>query len=53
MNVNLKGMALSQQEVIARLERLPSSAWHIKTRIVVGTATFFDAFDALSQGLSR
>jgi len=36
------------QTVIARLERLPQSWWHLKTRIVVGTATFFDAFDALA-----
>jgi len=36
------------QSIIARLERLPQSWWHVKTRIVVGTATFFDAFDALS-----
>ena len=36
------------QNVIARLERLPQSWWHLRTRIVVGTATFFDAFDALS-----
>lgn len=34
--------------VVARLERLPQSWWHIKTRVIVGTATFFDAFDALS-----
>jgi putative MFS transporter len=35
-------------EVAARIERLPLSAWQVKTRIIVGTATFFDAFDALS-----
>ncbi|MDB5534050.1 MAG: major facilitator superfamily protein [Hyphomicrobiales bacterium] len=40
--------AVSQQEVVARLERLPLSSWQIKTRIIVGTATFFDGFDALS-----
>ena len=34
--------------VVARLERLPLTAWQIRTRIVVGAATFFDAFDALS-----
>jgi len=36
------------EDIIARIERLPLSSWQIKTRIVVGTATFFDAFDALS-----
>jgi len=34
--------------VVARIERLPTSWWHVKTRIVVGVATFFDAFDALA-----
>ncbi len=36
------------EDILARIERLPLSLWQIKTRIVVGTATFFDAFDALS-----
>src|SRR5262245_44568533 len=35
-------------EVVARIERLPTSWWHVKTRIIVGVATFFDAFDALA-----
>jgi putative MFS transporter len=30
------------------MERVPFSRWHAKPRIVIGTATFFDAFDALS-----
>jgi len=34
--------------VVARIERLPTSWWHVKTRIIVGVATFFDAFDALT-----
>ena len=38
----------STQDLIARLERLPFSRWHLRARIVVGSATFFDAFDALS-----
>jgi MFS family permease len=48
MNDGSAGRIFSQQEVIARLERLPLSSWQVKTRIVVGTATFFDAFDALA-----
>lgn len=40
--------ALSEGILAARVERLPQSWWHLKTRIIVGTATFFDAFDALS-----
>ena len=35
-------------DVVARIERLPTSWWHVKTRIIVGVATFFDAFDALA-----
>ena len=34
--------------MVARIERLPTSAWHVKARIIVGVATFFDAFDALA-----
>src|SRR6185312_2345458 len=37
----------SIDNVVARIERLPTSWWHIKARIIVGVATFFDAFDAL------
>ena len=48
MNDGSAGRIFSQQEIIARLERLPLSSWQVKTRIVVGTATFFDAFDALT-----
>ena len=35
-------------DLIARLERVPFTRWHMRARIVVGSATFFDAFDALS-----
>ena len=38
----------SPDEILGRIERLPLSSWQIRTRIIVGTATFFDAFDALS-----
>jgi MFS transporter, putative metabolite:H+ symporter len=30
------------------MERVPFSRWHTKARLVIGSATFFDAFDALS-----
>ncbi len=33
--------------VVERLERLPITSWQIKARVIVGVATFFDAFDAL------
>jgi putative MFS transporter len=35
-------------EMAARIERLPISSWQIRARLIVGTATFFDAFDALA-----
>jgi putative MFS transporter len=38
----------SIEAIVARLERLPPSSWQVKTRIIVGVATFFDAFDALA-----
>jgi putative MFS transporter len=41
------GMA-TPENILSRIERLPLSSWQIRTRIVVGTATFFDAFDALT-----
>jgi putative MFS transporter len=35
-------------QLIARLESVPVTRWHIRCRIVMGSATFFDAFSALS-----
>jgi putative MFS transporter len=34
--------------VVARIERLPTSWWHVRARIIIGVATFFDAFDAIA-----
>ena len=34
--------------IIGRIERLPSTFWHVKIRAIVGTATFFDGFDAVA-----
>src|SRR5438477_12312874 len=34
--------------LIARMESVPFSRWHAKARLIVGSATFFDAFSALS-----
>ena len=33
--------------LLARFESVPFSRWHTRARIIVGSATFFDAFDAL------
>jgi putative MFS transporter len=48
MTMQAQDSAITQREVVSRLERLPLSSWQVKTRIIVGTATFFDAFDALA-----
>ncbi|MEH2475110.1 putative MFS transporter [Nitrobacteraceae bacterium AZCC 2161] len=32
----------------ARMELLPNSGWQIRARVIMGSATFFDAFNALS-----
>ncbi len=40
--------AAADIKVVERLERLPLTAWQIKARVIVGVATFFDAFDALT-----
>ena len=34
--------------LLARIELAPFSRWHAKARIVMGSATFFDAFNSLS-----
>jgi MFS transporter, putative metabolite:H+ symporter len=41
-------VALDETRLIARLEAVLTSGWHIRTRVVMGSATFFDAFNALS-----
>ena len=41
-------LVLSEQSIIARIERLPTSWWHVRTRLIIGVATFFDAFDSLT-----
>lgn len=45
-NVAVDGGSID--DVVARIERLPLSGWHVRTRIIIGVATFFDAFDALA-----
>jgi putative MFS transporter len=48
MAIGAQSPAGTVDNVVARIERLPTSWWHVKTRIIVGVATFFDAFDALA-----
>lgn len=35
-------------DLLARLEQVPASRWFVIARVVMGSATFFDAFNALS-----
>jgi MFS transporter, putative metabolite:H+ symporter len=44
----LKPDVVSGADLIARLERVAFSRWHVRARVIMGSATFFDAFDALS-----
>lgn len=45
---NVSANAHEEIKIAARIERLPYSPWHIKMRVILGVATFFDAFDALA-----
>jgi putative MFS transporter len=46
--MSVTAQSVTQEDIVARVERLPVSWWHVKTRIIIGVATFFDAFDALA-----
>lgn len=35
-------------QLLARMESVPFCRWHIKPRVIIGTATFFDGFGSLS-----
>ncbi len=35
-------------ELIARIESVPFSRWHVRPYVIMGSATFFDAFSALA-----
>ena len=35
------------EDLLARLERLPLTRFHLKLRLIVGAATFFDLFDGI------
>jgi MFS transporter, putative metabolite:H+ symporter len=44
--------AASTAAVLGRIERLPLSRWHLKARVIIGTATFFDGIDFLAIALA-
>jgi putative MFS transporter len=35
-------------QLLARLERIPTAWWHVRARMILGVATFFDAFNLLA-----
>jgi MFS transporter, putative metabolite:H+ symporter len=41
-------MVAGGDDVPARLERLPSSRWHLRIRLLIGAVTFFEGFDQLA-----
>ncbi|MEJ8827131.1 MFS transporter [Variovorax humicola] len=43
-----QGVARQAAHLLFRIENVPFSRWHTKARIIMGSATFFDAFDALA-----
>ncbi len=47
-SIHTSGSSLTAGLILARLERVPLCRWHVRNRLLVGTATFFDAFDALT-----
>jgi MFS transporter, putative metabolite:H+ symporter len=40
--------ATDAASLLIRMEQVPFSRWHMNARLVMGSATFFDAFNALS-----
>ena len=40
--------SIGDAQIVARIERLPLSSWHIKIGGIIGTGFFFDAFDAMA-----
>ncbi len=41
-------VATTRGEIIARIERLPSNGMHVRARLLIGLATFFDGFDVIA-----
>ena len=38
----------SVSDVVSRIERIPFCSWHVKARLIIGIATFFEGFNLLS-----
>jgi MFS transporter, putative metabolite:H+ symporter len=44
----IEAMRGTAEDVVARIERMPISRWHLKARFIIGVATLFDGFDNLA-----
>ncbi|BDB26555.1 MFS transporter [Cupriavidus sp. P-10] len=42
------GGAITRGNIVARIERMPGNAMHIRARLLIGLATFFDGFDVIA-----
>ncbi|QQX89182.1 MFS transporter (plasmid) [Cupriavidus necator] len=47
-NVAENGAVIARAGIAARIERLPANRMHMRARILIGIATFFDGFDAIA-----
>ena len=47
-DITVPGERGDMRHVVARLERLPYCSWHLKMRLIICTAWFFDAFDSIA-----
>ncbi|MGH6676346.1 MAG: MFS transporter, partial [Xanthobacteraceae bacterium] len=48
LNIAESSTSGDMRHVVARLERLPYCSWHLKMRLIICTAWFFDAFDSIA-----
>jgi putative MFS transporter len=48
MDTNVLDVKLRAAQLLFRIENVPFTRWHTKARIIMGSATLFDAFDALA-----
>jgi len=48
MHPSAQASGISAGQLLARFESVPFTRWHGKARVIMGSATFFDAFGALS-----
>jgi len=42
------GTPVTRGQIIARIERMPGNMMHVRARLLIGLATFFDGFDVIA-----